>query len=268
MKEEEQLHASLREFYNRDARYFSEAGEANATLTPERRDLFGYIPKGALLLDVGSGGCENASFLEGRVRYVACDVSAIALARARALGRPMLGGTLAESQALPYRSESFEVVLSTYALEHFVFPETSLREMWRVCRRGGRIVLISPAYDDPLELPPSVSHWPKARRLGLIAEQCVRQISRHVRPNVFYFARVRQPRVLDGVYQPDFDAVHLVSAREVANFFKAMGGKILFERKRRARSGTGLREAIRNAMLRMGIGEYAGLNLQIVVEKP
>src|SRR4051812_8773722 len=127
MNDDEKLHASLRDFYNRDEAYFSEAGEANATLTPERRELFGYIPDGALLLDVGSGGCENATFLAGRVRYVACDVSAVALARARKLNRPLLAGIQAESQALPFRDRSFDVVLSTYALEHFVFPEKSLR---------------------------------------------------------------------------------------------------------------------------------------------
>jgi SAM-dependent methyltransferase len=268
MNDDQKLHASLRAFYDRDEAYFAEAGEANATLTPERRELFGFIPDGALALDVGSGGCENAVFLEGRVRYVACDVSSAALERARMLGRPLFGTIRCESQALPFRDGTFDVVLSTYALEHFVFPEESLREMWRVCREGGRIILISPAYDDPRTLPPSVGHWPAARRIGLTMEQAIRQIARHIFPRRFYFARVREPRVLKGEYRPDFDAVHLVSAREIANFFKMLGGKILFERKRSPRAGAGMREAVRNLFLRAGIGEYAGLNLQIVIEKP
>jgi len=268
MNGHEKLHAALREFYNCDEAYFTGAGEANAALTPERRELFGFIPEGALLLDVGCGSCENAAFLNGRVRYVGCDVSSLALARAVQLKRPMFGTVQSESQRLPFRAASFDVVLSTYALEHFVFPEESLREMWRVCRVGGRIILVSPAYDDPLALPPSVGHWPRARRVGLIAEQAIRQVSRHLQPGRFYFAQVPQPRVLAGEYQPDFDAVHLVSAREVANFFKMMGGKILFERKRRPRAGGGWRGAVRNALVRSGIGEYAGLNLQIVIEKP
>jgi SAM-dependent methyltransferase len=173
-----------------------------------------------------------------------------------------------ESQALPFCDRSVDAVLSTYALEHFVYPEKSLREMWRVCRSGGRVILISPAYDDPRALPPSVGHWPVARRVGLVAEQAVRQMVRHLRARKMFFSQVRQPRVLEGVYQPDFDAVHLVSAREIANFFKMIGGRILFARKRTPRVGAGAREVLRNALLRMGIGEYAGLNLQIVVEKP
>ena len=102
MNDGEKLHASLREFYNREEKYFAEAGEANTELTQERRDLFRFIPNGALTLDVGSGGCENAAFLKGRVRYVACDVSSVALDRARKLDRPMLGAIQSESQALPF----------------------------------------------------------------------------------------------------------------------------------------------------------------------
>jgi SAM-dependent methyltransferase len=268
MNADQKLHASLREFYNRDFGYFEEAGEANAMLTPERRELFAHISDGSLVLDVGSGGCENALFLGGRVRYVGCDVSSLALERARTLGRPLFGGVRCESQALPFRDGSFDVALSTYALEHFVFPEESLREMWRVCRTGGRVILISPAYDDPRELPPSVGHWPVSRRIGLAMEQAIRQTVRHVSPRQFYFSRVRDPRVLRGEYRPDFDAVHLVSAREIANFFTMLGGKILFERKRLPRNGTGFHDALRNCFLRLGIGEYAGLNLQIVIEKP
>lgn len=268
MKKEEQLHASLREFYNRSAEYFEEAGEANAELTPERAHLFSFVPEGALLVDVGAGRCENAEFLKGRVRYVACDLSAVGLSRARALNRPITACVQAESQSLPFRENSVDVVISTYALEHFVFPEKSLREMWRVCRRGGRVILISPAYDHPLHVPPSIGHWPAPRRWALIVRQCMRQLSRHVNPSKKYFAQITQPRVLNGEYQPDFDAVHLVSAREISNLFRELGAEFLFERKRDPRPSTGPRDTLRNLFLRAGFGQYAGLNLQLALQKP
>jgi ubiquinone/menaquinone biosynthesis C-methylase UbiE len=268
MNEEENLHASLREFYNRSDSYFEEAGEANSELTPERKHLFSFIPDGAMVVDVGCGRCENASFLEGRVRYVGCDLSMIGLLRARSLGRPLFASVQAESQSLPFADNSVDAILSTYALEHFVFPEKCLREMWRVCRRGGRIILISPAYDDPRALPPSTGHWSAARRFGLIAEQAIRQTTRHFNPRSYHFAQVTQPRVLKGEYEPDFDAVHLVSAREVANLFHELGAQFLFERKREPRGGDGFRGSIRNFFLRAGWGEYAGLNLQLALQKP
>jgi SAM-dependent methyltransferase len=267
MNENEQLHASLREFYNRSPAYFDEAGEANAELTPERASLFQFIPDGALLLDVGCGRCENAAFLNGRVRYVGCDLSPLGILRARSMGRPIFASTLAESQTLPFRENSVDCVLSTYALEHFVFPEKSLREIWRVCRPGGRILLISPAYDHPFQLPPSIGHWNGFQRFKLIAQQTWRQAVRHLNPRRFYFSQITRPRVLNGEYEPDFDAVHLVSAREVANLFRELGARFLFERRREARVSSGVREFFRNSLLRLGVGEYAGLNLQLAVEK-
>jgi SAM-dependent methyltransferase len=186
---------------------------------------------------------------------------------------PSSGFTLGESQTLPFADGSFDVVLSTYALEHFVFAKESLEEMWRVCRPGGLLLLISPAYDDPRCLPPSVSHWSRLERARMILQQAVRQARRHIVPAHWDFACVSRPRILGDAYQSDFDAVHLVSAREISNFFNAKQGKILFERKRTPRPVREaspflrMREHLRNLFLHLGIGEYAGLNLQIVVAK-
>ena len=268
MNEGEKLHASLREFYNRSESYFDEAGEANNELTPERANLFQFIPDSALLLDVGCGRCENAAFLGNRLHYVACDLTPIGIERARTLNRPIYAATLAESQTLPFRDNSFDCVLSTYALEHFVYPEKSLREMWRVCRSGGRVLVISPAYDDPRHLPPSTGHWVSLQRANLFLKQSIRQTLRHIRPHKYFFSQITQPRVFRDEYQPDFDAVHLVSAREVGNLFRELGARFLFERKRLPRDASNLREKLRNILLHFDIGAYAGLNLQIAVEKP
>ena len=165
-------------------------------------------------------------------------------------------------------------MLSTYALEHFVFPRESLDEMWRVCRPGGKVILISPAYDDPRLLPPSTSHWSAAARFQLLLTQTCRQAVRHWKPRQFYFARVQRPRVLSEKYQSDFDAVHLVSAREIAAYFRAKNATFHFERKRLPRPVSNgslahrLHEHLRNFLLRAHLGEYAGLNLQLVIEKP
>ena len=132
----------------------------NRELTPERAELFRFIPDGARVLDVGCGACDNAHAIAPRAKYFGCDVSHLALRRgAAAFPNLSLQFAQGESQRLPFRDGSFDVALSTYALEHFVFPRESLDEMWRVCGAGGRVILISPAYDDPRLLPPSTSHW-------------------------------------------------------------------------------------------------------------
>ena len=270
------LHAGLRAFYAQHAAYYAAAERANRALTPERAHLFGYIHPGERLLDVGCGSGENGWFLAERGRYVGCDLSFLALQRGQAefpAGQVRL--IQAESHALPFATHSFGVVLSTYALEHFVYPRESLAEMWRVCGRGGRLILAAPAYDDPRRLPPSTGHWRAGRRLGLVLRQAWRQGRRHLDAHYFAFACVDRPRVLEQAYESDFDAVHLVSAREIGSYLRALGAELLFERKRQPRpipAGVGLirrlREHVRNGLLRLHLGEYAGLNLQLVARKP
>ena len=266
------LHRNLKEFYNTDAGYFAEAHEVNSELTPERARLFSWIQPGTRVLDVGCGPGDNGRHLASRTNYVGCDLSSLALRMAHAT-LPSSHFALGESQSLPFASDSFDVVLSTYALEHLVFARQSLEEMWRVCRNGGLLLLISPAYDDPRQLPPSTSHWTAFQRGLLVARQTWRQLRRHFNPAHFDFTYISQPRVLNTAYQSDFDAVHLVSAREVSNFLRAKGGNVLFERKRVPRPvveggiRTRIFEHLRNFLLYFHLGEYLGLNLQIAVVK-
>lgn len=268
------IHEALKSFYNRDAEYWEIEQAANVEITPEREQLLAWIRAGDRVLDVGCGTCRNALFLNGRARYYGCDVSERALRIAvETLPAGAVAPVKGESHVLPFRDGSFDAVLSTYALEHFVYPEGSLAEMWRVCKAGGRVILISPAYDDPRNLPPSTTHWSSIARGVLTATQAVRQLVRHVRPSHTFFAQVKRPRILEDGYASDFDAVHLVSAREVANFFRARGAKVLFERRRTPRPpagglGSRLRDAARNVVLSAGFGQYAGLNLQLVAAKP
>ena len=267
-----ELHASLKRFYNSGAEYFSEASQVNSVVTPERAKLLSWVKPGDRVLDVGCGPGDNRRHLADGVRYIGCDLSVVGLRLAIEL-LPDSSFTLGESQKLPFADDSFDVVLSTYALEHFVFARESLEEMWRVCRPGGLLLLISPAYDDPRCLPPSVSHCSPLERAWMMVQQTWRQTRRHVAPDQWDFACVSRPRILRDAYQSDFDAVHLVSAREISNFFKSKHGKIVFERKRSPRPVLEsswvrqIREHFRNLLLRVHIGEYAGLNLQIAVAK-
>ena len=271
----QQLDAELRSFYNRNSGYFEHAADINSEMSPERAALFSWIKAGERVLDVGCGPGDNGVHLGQRSRYFGCDVSFLALGMAaKTLGKRAAGFAQVDSRALPFAEGSFDTVISTYALEHMVFPRESLDEMWRVCRSTGRIILISPAYDNPFELPPSTGHWPAWSRFGMVARQAWRQAVRHMQPRCFYFARIERPRVLTETYQSDFDAVHLVSAREITNYFKAKQGCILYERKRAPRPIPAaaswrlrMREVARNLALYCHIGEYSGQNLQLVVEK-
>jgi SAM-dependent methyltransferase len=46
------------------------------------------------------------------------------------------------AEALPFVDESFDLVFCRSSLHHFAHPETAVAEMLRVCRSGGRVVLL------------------------------------------------------------------------------------------------------------------------------
>ncbi len=50
---------------------------------------------------------------------------------------------------LPYPDANFDLVYSAFAIEHCADPEKFIKEMVRVCRPGGHIVILAPNYGAP-----------------------------------------------------------------------------------------------------------------------
>ena len=97
------------------------------------KELRSYIPRAthpeALVLDLGCGAmpqremCESAGF-----RYVGLDY--------KNKSAPILG----DAHALPFRDESFELIVSTNVLEHLQYPPVAYAEVKRVLQKQGRII--------------------------------------------------------------------------------------------------------------------------------
>jgi len=62
---------------------------------------------------------------------------------AETLGREGLSFTLkrADVRRLPFEDSQFDIVASAHVIEHLPRPEIVVREMWRVLKPGGRLVL-------------------------------------------------------------------------------------------------------------------------------
>ncbi len=100
------------------------------------------LPVAGRVLDVGGGTGRVASAIrEYANEVVVADVSLGMLARAP---RPALKAVCAESESLPFADESFERVIMVDALHHVARHADSAREMWRVLKRGGAIVIEEP----------------------------------------------------------------------------------------------------------------------------
>jgi len=128
------------------------------------------------ILDVGCGTGLLATRLRGALpgaRVVGCDLSRGMLRRA-AQHRPDVGWVQGNALQLPFRSASFDAVVSTEAFHWFPDQSAALDEFFRVLLPGGRafVALVNP----PLEGMSRAAHlasrcigepfdWPTRRRI-------------------------------------------------------------------------------------------------------
>ncbi|MBL8227292.1 MAG: methyltransferase domain-containing protein [Bryobacterales bacterium] len=115
------------------------------------QDYFGDLA-GKRVLDVGCGKGRFARVLldaNPRARICAFDLSVAMLTYAPgAMSR--VSGTMT---ILPFRDASFDCVYATESLEHAVAIDTAVREMCRVLKPGGRLVIIDK----------NAEHWGKLK---------------------------------------------------------------------------------------------------------
>lgn len=97
---------------------------------------------GQLVLDLAAGtGTSSRAFVRRGARCVACDFSLGMLtvgARKPAAG---LGFAAGDALALPFRAGAFDVVTISFGLRNVTDTDQSLRELLRVTRPGGRLVI-------------------------------------------------------------------------------------------------------------------------------
>ena len=98
------------------------------------------------VLDVGCGtGFGTAGLLQLTDDVYGIDQSPEQLARARSkLGHTSAAFMLGDAERLPYQSDSFDIVWSSGSIEYWPDPVETLRELRRVCRSGGTVLVVGP----------------------------------------------------------------------------------------------------------------------------
>ena len=219
------LKARLREFWNSQSLYWDLITEEVASASVNRARAASFIPEGSRILDAACGSASNCVWLLGRGEYFGADVSLGGLKRAQ---RTNLQLTCADAEALPFAEGEFDAVLSTYALEHSANPVQMLRELVRVVRLGGRIVLLGPAWDFPFWYPNSLLTRAQSLswRLAYTLKRFAGQIQAMLGGPSPYFI-VEEPDAFTQPFVYDADAVYVVWSYEIVRQMKSWGCKLV-----------------------------------------
>jgi SAM-dependent methyltransferase len=101
-------------------------------------------PRDRLILDAGCGSGGNLGVYSGLGPVMGVDTAAEALGQSRRRG--YRGVAVASLAALPFRGDAFDLVAATDVVEHVADDVGALRELLRVTRPGGHVVITVPAY--------------------------------------------------------------------------------------------------------------------------
>ncbi len=115
-----------------------------------RRVLDAVAPQpGERVLDLAAGtGTSSVPFREGGATVVPCDFS-VGMLRAGKQALPALPFTAGDATRLPFADAAFDAVTISFGLRNVVDPDAGLREMRRVTRPRGRLVVCE--FSTPLD---------------------------------------------------------------------------------------------------------------------
>jgi SAM-dependent methyltransferase len=194
---------------------------------------------GDTVLEFSCGGAAFAPYYKERgARYFGFDVH---------LPRPYASSAatvLGSAYAAPFDSGCADLTISFYALEHVSWPELYLREMIRVTRPGGRLVLVFPDY-----LVSGGPYLPSLRwgnSHGGVREKLARRayadaVQTYLEQRILYrllIAKLRReiykqkrlrfmiqklPSCLVAPWSIDTDAIYIASEEEVALYLNSSG---------------------------------------------
>ena len=107
-----------------------------------RRARRPWTPKpGERVLDLAAGtGTSSEPFAAAGAVVVPCDFS-LGMLKVGKQARPELPFTAGDATRLPFADDAFDAVTISFGLRNIVDPVAGLREMLRVTRPGGRLVV-------------------------------------------------------------------------------------------------------------------------------
>jgi SAM-dependent methyltransferase len=260
------LKERLRAFWDAQQGYWDMTSSGECVESPARERAASFLRAGESVLDVACGTAANAAWLKDRCRYYGVDLSVTALQQPI---RSSLRLACGDADHLPFRDDAFDGVVATFVLEHAVEPVKTLREMCRVAKPGGRIVLLGPAWDLPFWYPNSLRsmgghYWWRVRYvLNRFWGQLLGWILGRLP-----FVRVDEPDAFHSEFIYDADAVYVVWTYEVIRTMRRWGHKLVhWEVDDRLLGTNPAVRSLKRLLMLLPIYRYAGNSVLLVFEK-
>jgi arsenite methyltransferase len=136
------------EFDDETSRVVEEFNASQGATERRRRIISALAPQvDEAILDVGSGPGHQVFEISsvvgpsGRVQGIDPAESAITIASRRCSGLPNVRFEIGDAAQLPFEGETFDAVMSSQVFEYLENVSAGLREMYRVLRPGGRVLI-------------------------------------------------------------------------------------------------------------------------------
>ena len=119
--------------------YWEESGKAS-NLIPSKSSY--------TVLDLGCGNGVSTSRLKAKLA-VGLDLSVKQLVKSRK-NHPKTNFVVGDARKLPFKNESFDLVVAINMLHHVGNPQVVLKECYRVLKSGGRLLTVDPNLYNPV----------------------------------------------------------------------------------------------------------------------
>ncbi len=186
-------------------------------------------------------GCGSANILKHHAhlqdKYYGCDFSE-QLIRSNQLNYPRAHFVqFATANKLPFENETFDVVFSTFVIEHSTNPAALLLECKRILKPGGKLMILCPDFMGAGRMSSQRSGFSKGNstqkiKKGKYFDALITLFDNRIRLPLycFYLKSIAfkspsffiniNPTVFEDEFTPDVDAVYVTYKKEMISFLK------------------------------------------------